>query len=74
VVFDPRGLGVTCPTPAPPPLPVPLTESAYDAYATANAEFAADCATAMGGYRGHLGARQVAHDMDAIRSRSARGR
>jgi hypothetical protein len=53
---------------------VPLTESAYDAYATANAEFAADCATAMGGYRGHLGARQVAHDMDAIRSRSARGR
>ncbi|MEV7095820.1 alpha/beta fold hydrolase [Amycolatopsis sp. NPDC051045] len=69
VVFDPRGLDVTCPAPTPAPLPGPLTESAYDAYAAANAKFATDCTTAAGAARGHLGARQVAHDMDAIRAR-----
>ncbi|MEU5261625.1 alpha/beta fold hydrolase [Amycolatopsis sp. NPDC021455] len=69
VVFDPRGLDVTCPSPAPEPLPVPLTETAHAAYAAANEKFAADCAAAMGAVRGHLGAGQVAHDMDAIRSR-----
>ncbi|HET6707641.1 alpha/beta fold hydrolase [Amycolatopsis sp.] len=69
VVFDPRGLDVTCPAPVPAPLPGPLTRSAYDAYTAANAEFAADCTTAAGAVRGHLGADQVARDMDAIRAR-----
>ena len=68
VVFDPRGLDVTCPAPVPVALPVPLVKSAYDVYAAANARFAADCAPAMAGLRGHLDARQVAHDMDAIRA------
>ncbi|MBE8525342.1 alpha/beta fold hydrolase [Amycolatopsis sp. H6(2020)] len=70
VVFDPRGLDVTCPAPAPAPLPGPLTRSAYDAYAAANAKFAADCPAA----RGRLGADQVARDMDAIRARLGESR
>ncbi|MEV6443134.1 alpha/beta fold hydrolase [Amycolatopsis sp. NPDC051716] len=65
VVFDPRGLDVTCPGPVPAALPGPLTQSAYDAYAAANAKFAADCTATPG----PLGARQVARDMDAIRAR-----
>lgn len=69
VVFDPRGMDVTCPTPNPPPLPAPLTEPAHRDYTAANERFAADCADAMGAYRGRLDARQVAHDMDAVRSR-----
>jgi pimeloyl-ACP methyl ester carboxylesterase len=68
VVFDPRGLDVTCPAPVPVALPVPLVKSAYDVYAAANARFAAGCAPAKAGLRGHLDARQVAHDMDAIRA------
>ncbi|WP_410640189.1 alpha/beta fold hydrolase [Amycolatopsis sp. lyj-346] len=74
VVFDPRGLDVTCPAPAPAPLPGPLTESAYDAYAAANAKFAADCTAAAGAARGHLGAGQVARDLDAIRTRLGESR
>ncbi|MFB9683681.1 hypothetical protein [Amycolatopsis plumensis] len=62
-MFDPRGLDVTCPAPA--PLPGPLTMSAYEAYAAANAKFAADCPAA----RSRLGADQVARDMDVIRAR-----
>ncbi|MGV9368224.1 hypothetical protein [Amycolatopsis sp. NPDC003731] len=64
VVFDPRGLDVTCPAPVPAPVPGPLTKSAYDAYAAANAQSAAGCPAA----RGRLGADQVARDMDAIRA------
>ncbi|NGY65900.1 alpha/beta fold hydrolase [Lentzea sp. NEAU-D13] len=67
VVFDPRGMDVTCPSPNPAPLASPVIESAHREYAAANDRFAADCAEAMGAYRGHLNARQVAHDMDAIR-------
>lgn len=63
VVFDPRGMDVTCPTPNPAPLSSPLTEQAHRAYAAANERFAMDCA-----YQGRLDARQVAHDMDAIRT------
>ena len=67
VVFDPRGMDITCPSPNPAPLPSPVIESALREYAGANDRFAADCAEAMGPYRGHLNARQVAHDMDAVR-------
>jgi pimeloyl-ACP methyl ester carboxylesterase len=69
VVFDPRGMGVTCPTPNPAPLPLPVTETAHREYAAANARFAADCVDAMGAFRGKLDARQVARDMETIRSR-----
>ncbi|HUQ59688.1 alpha/beta fold hydrolase [Lentzea sp.] len=67
VVFDPRGMGVACPSPNPGPLSSPVTEPAHREYAAANGRFAADCAETMGAYRGRLNARQVAHDMDAIR-------
>lgn len=67
VVFDPRGMGVTCPSPNPAPLSSPVIESAHREYTAANERFAAACAEAMDGYRGHLNARQVAHDMDAVR-------
>jgi pimeloyl-ACP methyl ester carboxylesterase len=67
VVFDPRGMGVTCPTPNPTPMPAPVTESAHRDYTAANERFAVDCVDAMGAYRGRLNARQVAHDMEAIR-------
>jgi pimeloyl-ACP methyl ester carboxylesterase len=67
VVFDPRGMDVTCPSPNPAPLPSPVIESAHREYGGANDRFAADCAEAMGEYRGRLNARQVAHDMDAVR-------
>ncbi|MDX3186796.1 alpha/beta fold hydrolase [Streptomyces sp. MN03-5084-2B] len=70
VVFDPRGLDVTCPVPVPAALPGPLTRTAYDAYAAANAKFAAACPAA----RGRLGADQVARDMDAIRARLGESR
>ncbi|MBB5955747.1 pimeloyl-ACP methyl ester carboxylesterase [Saccharothrix tamanrassetensis] len=69
VVFDPRGIGassgVTCPTVNPVAVTPPLTEDAHAAYATANARFAADCASATGPLR--VNARQVAHDLEAIR-------
>jgi pimeloyl-ACP methyl ester carboxylesterase len=67
VVFDPRGMGVTCPTPNPAPVPAPVNESAHRDYTAANGRFAVDCADATGPYRGRLNARQVAHDMEAIR-------
>lgn len=67
VVFDPRGMGVACPSPNPVPLSSPVTEAAHREYAAANGRFAADCADAMGANRGRLNARHVAHDMDAIR-------
>jgi pimeloyl-ACP methyl ester carboxylesterase len=67
VLFDPRGMNVACPTPNPAPVPAPVTESAHRDYTAANERFAVDCADAMGAYRGRLNARQVAHDMDAIR-------
>ncbi|GAB3449433.1 alpha/beta fold hydrolase [Actinophytocola sediminis] len=68
VVFDPRGLGVRCPSPNPAPLSVPVTETAHRQYAAANERFAKDCADEVGAHRGRLNARQVAHDMEAIRS------
>ncbi|MCO1580303.1 alpha/beta hydrolase [Crossiella sp. SN42] len=69
VVFDPRGMGVRCPTANPAPMPAPVTESAHREHTAANERFAVDCADAMGAYRGRLNARQVAHDLDAIRGR-----
>lgn len=64
VVFDPRGMDVTCPSPNPAALSSPVTEAVHREYAAANERFAADCADAMDV---RLNARQVAHDMDAIR-------
>ncbi|GAA1352555.1 alpha/beta fold hydrolase [Saccharothrix algeriensis] len=69
VVFDPRGIGassgVTCPAPNPAALTPPLTGAGLAAYAEANARFDAACDT--GPLRGRLNARQVAHDMEAVR-------
>ncbi|MEU4743628.1 alpha/beta fold hydrolase [Actinosynnema sp. NPDC023658] len=75
VVSDPRGFeasaGITCPEPA--PLPENLEwaspdQAAYERYRTANHRFGVDCGRAAGPLAGHLDSRQVAHDMDAIRS------
>ncbi|WP_433263683.1 alpha/beta fold hydrolase [Actinosynnema sp. CS-041913] len=69
VVFDPRGIGesggVTCPGPNPVAVTPPLTEAGHASYTAANARFAADCAPATGSLR--VNARQVAHDMEAVR-------
>lgn len=73
VVFDPRGFGgsggVTCPTQLPELGTFqsgPLT--AWRSMMRANQAFARDCEDAMGKLAGQLDARQVAHDMEAIRT------